>query len=132
MTLISSDSSDLTKKKVRFLSQVSKVRHLTKFLSLQEELVERLGKKLQVLSNEQMQLTEESAGNDLLGEEVLQKVTQKVKPSEASRYRSYVDDVGYITKLLLSLSGRLAKTHNTLQNLEETHAEKVRVTLGTH
>uniref|UniRef100_A0A336M0T9 CSON009848 protein n=1 Tax=Culicoides sonorensis TaxID=179676 RepID=A0A336M0T9_CULSO len=104
MTLISSDSSDLTKKK--------------------EELVERLGKKLQVLSNEQMTLTEESLANDLLGEEVLQKVTDKVKPSEASRYRSYVDDVGYITKLLLSLSGRLAKTHNSLQNIEENNPEK--------
>lgn len=81
---------------------------------------------MQVLSNEQTQLTEESAANDILGEEVLQKVTQKVKPSEASRYRSYVDDVGYITKLLLSLSGRLAKTHNSLMNMEDSNVEKVR------
>lgn len=80
---------------------------------------------MQVLSNEQMTLTEESAANEILGEEVLQKVTEKVKPSEASRFRSYVDDVGYITKLLLSLSSRLAKTHNSLQNLEENNVEKV-------
>lgn len=63
----------------------------------------------------------------MLGDEVAQKVADKLKPSEASRYRSYVNDVGYITKLLLSLSGRLAKTHNALQNIEEKSPEKVRL-----
>lgn len=74
---------------------------------------------------EQTTLLEESVANDVLGDEVAQKVSNKVKPSQISRYRSYVDDVGYITKLLLSLSCRLAKTHNSLQNLADSLPEKV-------
>ncbi|CAM6031348.1 unnamed protein product, partial [Sphagnum compactum] len=89
------------------------------------ELVERLTKKLKVLSDEQLTLSEESVANQILGEEVMQKITQKVKPTEASRYKSYVDDVGHITKLLLSLSNRLATTHNMLQNIEQPDPDKI-------
>lgn len=80
----------------------------------QEELVERLSKKLKVLETEQMMLAEESTANDTLGHDVTFKVAQKVRPADSTKYRSYVDDVGYITKLLLSLSGRLARTENSL------------------
>ncbi|XP_055592027.1 protein Shroom isoform X2 [Uranotaenia lowii] len=104
MTLINGDCCDLTKKK--------------------EELVQRLGKKLLVLSNEQTSIAEESNANDLLGNDVALKVAQKVRPSDASKFRSYVDDVGYITMLLLSLSGRLARTENALHNIDESHADK--------
>ncbi|XP_052864581.1 protein Shroom [Anopheles cruzii] len=104
MTLINGDCCDLTKKK--------------------EELVQRLGKKLLVLTNEQTSIAEESSANDLLGNDVALKVTQKVRPADASKFRSYVDDVGYITMLLLSLSGRLARTDNALHNIEATHPDK--------
>ncbi|XP_062548795.1 protein Shroom isoform X2 [Armigeres subalbatus] len=105
MTLINGDCCDLTKKK--------------------EELVQRLGKKLLVLSNEQTSIAEESNANDLLGNDVALKVAQKVRPSDASKFRSYVDDVGYITMLLLSLSGRLARTDNALHCIvDESHPDK--------
>lgn len=104
MTLINGDCCDLTKKK--------------------EELVQRLGKKLLVLSNEQTSIAEESNANDLLGNDVALKVAQKVRPSDASKFRSYVDDVGYITMLLLSLSGRLARTDNALHNIDDSHPDK--------
>uniref|UniRef100_A0A182PCM0 ASD2 domain-containing protein n=1 Tax=Anopheles epiroticus TaxID=199890 RepID=A0A182PCM0_9DIPT len=104
MTLINGDCCDLTKKK--------------------EELVQRLGKKLLVLTNEQTNIAEESNANDLLGNDVALKVTQKVRPSDASRFRSYVDDVGYITMLLLSLSGRLARTDNALHMIDGNHPDK--------
>lgn len=92
----------------------------------QEELVQRLGKKLLVLSNEQTSIAEESNANDMLGNDVALKVAQKVRPTDASKFRSYVDDVGYITMLLLSLSGRLARTDNALHNIDDSHPDKVR------
>ncbi|EAU77785.1 AGAP012478-PA, partial [Anopheles gambiae str. PEST] len=90
----------------------------------QEELVQRLGKKLLVLTNEQTNIAEESNANDLLGNDVALKVTQKVRPADASKFRSYVDDVGYITMLLLSLSGRLARTDNALHMIDANHPDK--------
>lgn len=93
-------------------------------LFLQEELLSRLGKKLVVLSNEQTTISEESTSNDILGTEIAIKVQQKVKPSDASKFRTYVDDVGHITMLLLSLSGRLAKVENSL-HCTDSGTEKV-------
>ncbi|EAT47151.1 AAEL001721-PA, partial [Aedes aegypti] len=90
-----------------------------------DELVQRLGKKLLVLSNEQTSIAEESNANDMLGNDVALKVAQKVRPSDASKFRSYVDDVGYITMLLLSLSGRLARTDNALHCIvDDSHPDK--------
>lgn len=94
---------------------------------MQEELVTRLGKKLVVLTNEQTMLVDESTANDVLGNDVSLKVAQKVRPGDSTKFRSYVDDVGYITMLLLSLSGRLARTENALHSIGEKTADKVRV-----
>lgn len=118
MTLINGDCSDLTKKKVSLLTrnQCLTIFSIPHF-EFQEELVARLGKKLQILTNEQATIAEESTANDLLGNDVAMKVTQKIRPNDASKFRSYVDDVGYITMLLLSLSGRLAKTENSLHSI---------------
>jgi protein Shroom len=90
-------------------------------------LVERLGKKLKVLEAEQTILAEESLVNDNLGHEVIFKVAQKLKPSDSSKFRSYVDDVGFITMLLLSLFGRLARIENALHTITEKNEDKVRV-----
>lgn len=97
------------------------------FASLKEELVERLTKKLKVLETEQTVLAEESTANDALGHDVAFKVAQKVRPGDSTKFRSYIDDVGYITMLLLSLSGRLARTENALHTIVEktTSADKV-------
>lgn len=71
-------------------------------------------------------LAEESTANDGLGHDVAFKVAQKVRPGDSTKFRSYVDDVGYITMLLLSLSGRLARTENALHTIgEKTVADKV-------
>lgn len=96
-------------------------------INLQEELVTRLGKKLVVLTNEQTMLVDESTANDVLGNDVALKVAQKVRPGDSTKFRSYVDDVGYITMLLLSLSGRLARTENALHSIGEKTADKVRI-----
>lgn len=105
MTLINNDSSDLIKKK--------------------EELVERLGKKLKILEAEQTILAEESSINDSLGHDLAFKVAQKIKPGDSSKFRSYVDDIGYVTMLLLSLSGRLARIDNALHTIGEKTTDKI-------
>lgn len=89
-----------------------------------EALMERISQKLIILNAEQQAIAEESTANDLLGNEVALKVTQTIRPIDASKFKCYVDDVGHITLLLLSLSGRLAKIENTLPSITE-EAEKV-------
>lgn len=84
----------------------------------------RISKKLLVLANEQTTIAEESTANDMLGNDVSLIVEQKLRPTDASKFRTYVDDVGHITMLLLSLSGRLAKAENTLQDVSDD-TEKV-------
>lgn len=45
---------------------------------------------------------------------------------DSTKFRTFVDDVGHITSLLLSLSGRLARADNVLLNLgSDTGNEKV-------
>lgn len=104
MQLISSDVCDLTKQK--------------------EELVMRLTNQLVLLTNDRTTITDQSAANVLFGTDVSNVITQKVRPSDASKFRSHVDDIGHITKLLLSLSGRLARVENSLSVTVDA-AEKV-------
>lgn len=94
LQLINGDVGDLTKQK--------------------EELVIRLTKQLVALTNDRTTITDQNTTNDLLGTDISSIVAQKVRPSEASKFRSHVDDVGHITMLLLSLSGRLARTENSI------------------
>lgn len=102
--LINGDVCDLTKQK--------------------EELVIRLTKQLVILSNDRITITDQNTTNDLLGTDISSIVQQKVRPSEASKFRSHVDDVGHITMLLLSLSSRLARIENNLFNMSDA-TEKV-------
>lgn len=74
----------------------------------------RLTKQLVALTNDRTTITDQNTTNDILGTEISSIVAQKVRPSEASKFRSHVDDVDHITKLLLSLSGRLARIENSL------------------
>lgn len=89
-----------------------------------EELVIRLTKQLVALMNDRSIITDQNTTNDLLGTDIAGIVAQKVRPSEASKFRSHVDDVGHITMLLLSLSGRLARIENSLFITSDV-AEKV-------
>lgn len=104
--LINGDVCDLTKQK--------------------EELVIYLTKQLVALTNDRTTITDQNTTNDLLGTDISSIVAQKVRPSEASKFRSHVDDVGHITMLLLSLSGRLARIENVLFSTADI-TEKVRV-----
>lgn len=104
--LINGDVCDLTKQK--------------------EELVIYLTKQLVALTNNRTTITDQNTTNDLLGTDISSIVAQKVRPSEASKFRAHVDDVGHITMLLLSLSGRLARIENVLFSTADK-SEKVHV-----
>lgn len=90
-----------------------------------EQLIGRLASKITVLVGEQAHIAEETAANELLGVEVANKVTERIRTVDVSKFRSYVDDVGHITMLLLSLSGRLARTENELQIVDVGDSERV-------
>ncbi|ALC42546.1 Shroom [Drosophila busckii] len=80
-----------------------------------DALIKQLNQKIAALKREQRTIGEECGANDQLGLELLAKLTEKVRPSEASKFRTYIDDVGHITSLLLSLSERLAQTDCSLE-----------------
>ncbi|XP_070065761.1 protein Shroom isoform X2 [Drosophila virilis] len=80
-----------------------------------DELIKQLNQKIGALKREQQTIVDECAINDQLGLDLLAKLTEKVRPSEASKFRTYIDDVGNITSLLLSLSERLAQTECSLE-----------------
>lgn len=92
----------------------------------QADLVSRLDRKLKVLRDEQIALTEETALNESLGKVVADRVKTVAKLQEANKFKTHVKEVGHITSLLLSLSGRLAKAENALLDLAADHPEKVK------
>jgi len=85
-----------------------------------------LDRKLKVLRDEKIALIEETAMNETLGETVASRVKAVAKPQEANKFKTHVQEVGHITSLLLSLSGRLARVENALLDLlDPNHLEKV-------
>lgn len=46
---------------------------------------------------------------------------------EKDKYKSYIDDIDKIIRLLLKLSGLLARAENTIQGLAENTDEKIKV-----
>uniref|UniRef100_A0A0K8W1M0 Protein Shroom n=1 Tax=Bactrocera latifrons TaxID=174628 RepID=A0A0K8W1M0_BACLA len=89
------------------------------------ELMKQLNRKIRILNKEQTTLKAEAEHNDELGNTLVGKLTDKVRPIEATKCRTYIDDVGQITSLLLSLSERLARIENSLSAVSaENSAEK--------
>ncbi|XP_048028144.1 protein Shroom2 isoform X2 [Megalobrama amblycephala] len=84
-----------------------------------QELIDSLSKKLQVLREARESLQEDVQDNNLLGEEVEATVQTICKPNELEKFRMFVGDLDKVVSLLLSLSGRLARVENALNNLEE-------------
>lgn len=85
----------------------------------------RLSRKLLVLKAESVAVTEETAVNEALGNAVCERVERVARPHEVSRFKLHVKEVGHITSLLLSLSGRLARAENGLLVLPSEHPDRV-------
>ena len=70
---------------------------------------------MEVLRAEQVSLKGEKKLNEELGRQVTVKVMQSAAPNECEKYKLLVEETDKITSLLLGLSGRLARTENSLQ-----------------
>ncbi|XP_063811591.1 protein Shroom2 isoform X2 [Pseudophryne corroboree] len=94
-----------------------------------QELIDSISKKLQVLREARETLLEDIQCNNALGEEVEVIVKEVCKPNEFDKFRMFIGDLEKIVNLLLSLSGRLARVENALNNLDETASPEERRTL---
>lgn len=94
---------------------------------LQQELINSLSQKLQVLREARESLQDDILDNNALGDEVEVQVQQVCKPNELEKFRMFVGDLDKVVSLLLSLSGRLARVENALNSLEEDATTEERV-----
>ncbi|KAL4695093.1 hypothetical protein H8959_000188 [Pygathrix nigripes] len=109
-------------------------------LSVKKELIESISRKLQVLREARESLLEDVQANTVLGAEVEAIVKGVCKPSEFDKFRMFIGDLDKVVNLLLSLSGRLARVENALNNLDDSASpgdrqsllEKQRVLIQQH
>lgn len=85
-----------------------------------------MDKKLVVLKAEQEAINDEIELNESLGARLANRIKTEALPTESSKYRVHVEEVGQITSLLVGLSGRLARIENTLFETPHDHPEKVK------
>ncbi|XP_037088108.1 protein Shroom4-like [Pollicipes pollicipes] len=88
------------------------------------ELLSRISSRLAGLREAQRAVEDETATNAALGAAVAARVEQLARPSEAARFRTCVEQIGTITRLLLGLGGRLARAQATLAALPESCVEE--------
>ncbi|XP_062939737.1 protein Shroom2-like [Cynocephalus volans] len=105
-----------------------------------QELIESIGRKLQVLREARESLLEDIQANNALGDEVEAIAKDVCKPDEFDKFRMFIGDLDKVVNLLLSLSGRLAWVENALNNLDDSPSpgdqqsllEKQRVLIQQH
>ncbi|XP_037367606.1 protein Shroom2 [Talpa occidentalis] len=105
-----------------------------------QELIESLSRKLQVLREARESLLEDIRANGALGDEVEAIAKDVCKPNEFDKFRMFIGDLDKVVNLLLSLSGRLARVENALNNLDgsaspgdrQSLLEKQRVLVQQH
>lgn len=95
--------------------------------ALQQELIDSISRKLQVLREARESLLEDIQANNALGDEVEAIVKDVCKPNEFDKFRMFIGDLDKVVNLLLSLSGRLARVENALNNLDDNPSPGDRV-----
>lgn len=93
----------------------------------QQELIDSISRKLQVLREARETLLEDIQANNILGEEVEAIVKEVCKPNEFDKFKMFIGDLDKVVNLLLSLSGRLARVENAINNLDENTSAEERV-----
>ncbi|XP_075395571.1 protein Shroom2 isoform X2 [Tenrec ecaudatus] len=91
-------------------------------LAVKKELISSIGRKLQVLREARKALLEDIQANNALGDEMEAIAKEVCKPNEFDKFRMFVGDLDKVVNLLLSLSGRLARVENALNNLDDSAA----------
>ncbi|XP_059695717.1 protein Shroom2 isoform X4 [Haemorhous mexicanus] len=94
-----------------------------------QELIDSISRKLQVLREARETLLEDIQANNILGEEVEAIVKDVCKPNEFDKFKMFIGDLDKVVNLLLSLSGRLARVENALNNLDDNTSPEERRTL---
>ncbi|XP_053929957.1 protein Shroom2 isoform X1 [Cuculus canorus] len=94
-----------------------------------QELIDSISRKLQVLREARETLLEDIQANNILGEEVEAVVKEVCKPNEFDKFKMFIGDLDKVVNLLLSLSGRLARVENALNNLDENTSPEEQRTL---
>ncbi|XP_045852711.1 protein Shroom2-like isoform X2 [Meles meles] len=89
-------------------------------LAVKKELIESISHKLQVLREARESLLEDIQANSALGDEVEAIAKDVCKPNEFDKFRMFIGDLDKVVNLLLSLSGRLARVENALNNLDDS------------
>lgn len=97
------------------------------FFFPQQELIDSISRKLQVLREARETLLEDIQANNILGEEVEAIVKEVCKPNEFDKFKMFIGDLDKVVNLLLSLSGRLARVENALNNLDDNTSPEERV-----
>ncbi|KAM5290060.1 protein Shroom2 isoform 6-T6 [Glossophaga mutica] len=105
-----------------------------------QELIDSISRKLQVLREARQSLLEDIQANNALGDEVEAIAKDVCKPNEFDKFRMFIGDLDKVVNLLLSLSGRLARVENALNNLDDSTSpgdrqsllEKQRVLVQQH
>lgn len=76
--------------------------------------------KLADLQGQKLDFEEAIRQNDSLGQGIASLVETRATPREVSKFRFHIEDTEKITNLLVSLSGRLARTETSIEYLEES------------
>uniref|UniRef100_F6YLT2 Shroom family member 2 n=1 Tax=Monodelphis domestica TaxID=13616 RepID=F6YLT2_MONDO len=92
-----------------------------------QELIDSISRKLKVLREARETLLEDIQNNNALGDEVEAIVKDVCKPNEFDKFRMFIGDLDKVVNLLLSLSGRLARVENALNNLDENTSPEEQV-----
>jgi protein Shroom len=98
---------------------------------VQQELIDSISRKLQVLREARESLLEDIQANNALGDEVEAIAKDVCKPNEFDKFRMFIGDLDKVVNLLLSLSGRLARVENALNNLDDSPSPGDRVSFLT-
>ncbi|XP_041461617.1 protein Shroom2-like isoform X1 [Lytechinus variegatus] len=109
----------------------------TELRKTQEELVDRISKKLIDIKDLQKEVAEEMTNLEDMGRQVMDSVKANCKASEYNKCNMYIADIERVTKLLLSLSRRLSKVESVLGSMENSeeeekvNLEKLKVTINS-
>ena len=96
-------------------------------LSPQQELIDSISRKLQVLREARESLLEDMQANGALVNEVEAIAKDVCKPNEFDKFRMFTGDLDNVVNLLLSLSGSLVHVENALNNLDHSTSPGDRV-----
>ena len=89
-------------------------------------MIAQIEQKLLNYNSQKLDIEEAIRNNDALGQGITSLVETRATPREISKFKFHVEDTEKITNLLVSLSGRLARTEHALASSDYSlESEKV-------